>query len=242
MKFNVFKSNIASVSADAIVIPSNERLRETPGISEAVFEEAGRKKLQKTCDEIGYCAVGSAVPTLAYGLDADYLIHAILPKWVDGKHGEYEQLASAYLSALKIADLMGCESIAFPLLTRDIPEFDEELSLALAKNAMERFYGKNLKKIGLILFSSETENMLNTSVLTLLTYTKENHKTELLIDRSRSVNLMIENKKRLAKQIAEEQIQKVSAWLNRKETRKQLLACAIVFLASLLKHSAGKKK
>ena len=234
MKFNVFKSNLASVSADAIVIPANERLREMPGLSESVFEAAGRKHLQKTCDEIGYCAVGSAVPTLAYGLNADYIVHAVLPKWVDGSHGEYEQLASAYLSALNIADLMGCESVAFPLLTRDMPEFDEELSLSIAKNAMERFYGKNLKKIALILVSSQTENMLKTSVLTLLTYTKENQKTELLIDQSKSVNLMIENKKRLAKQIAKEQLQKVSAWLQVKENKNKLFACGILVVAALL--------
>ena len=36
--------------------------------------------------------------------------------WIDGEHGEEEQLLEAYQSALALAESLGCRSVAFPLL------------------------------------------------------------------------------------------------------------------------------
>ena len=66
--------------------------------------------------------------TLAYNLDAQYIVHAVVPKWIDGTHDEYEELCAAYLSALNIADVMRCESIAFPLLAAGSNGFDLDLA------------------------------------------------------------------------------------------------------------------
>ena len=88
MKFDLVKTNIVNVSADAIVLPANEKLKEGSGTSTAIFEAAGRKQLTQACKKIGSCEVGSAVPTLAYNLNAKYIIHAVVPKWIDGNHDE----------------------------------------------------------------------------------------------------------------------------------------------------------
>lgn len=242
MKFSVFKSNLAKVCADAIALPSNERLREAPGVSETVFKAAGRKNLQKACDEIGYCAVGSAVPTLAYKLDANYIIHTIVPTWIDGNHGEYELLASAYLSALQIADLLGCETLAIPLLTYGAEGFDRNFSIEIAKKTVESFYGKNLKKIALIVRLGQKENLLQLSGLTVYTYTKENGKTLVLVDQNESVKIMIDNKKRLLRQISKDQSEKIAAWLRVKENRNKLFTCGILVAAAILEKPEKQKK
>ncbi len=241
MKFNVIKSNVANVSADAIVLPANERLRETPGISESVFKAAGRKNLQKACDDIGYCAIGSAVPTLAYKLDANYIIHTVIPKWIDGKHDEYALLASAYLSALQIADVMGCETIAIPLLTSEQNDFDKERSIAIAEESISGFYGKNLKKIALIIRGSHTENLFKTSGFTVLTYSKQDGVTERLIDTKESTKFTVGNVKRLAVQIPKEQLKQTIAWFRAKENRGKILLFGVRVASVVFEKKAEKR-
>lgn len=146
MKFELVNTNIVNISADAIVLPANTRLKEGSGTSRAIFEAAGRKQLTQACRNIGTCSVGSAVPTLAYDLNAKYIIHAVVPKWKGGEEGEYELLGSAYASSLNVADVMGCESIAFPLLASGNNGFDREFAFQIAEDSIESFTGVHLKK------------------------------------------------------------------------------------------------
>ena len=52
--------------------------------------------MTKACEKIGYCSIGNAVPTLAYKLNAKFIIHTVVPKWIDGNNSEYDFLSSAY--------------------------------------------------------------------------------------------------------------------------------------------------
>ena len=70
MEFKILKENIVDAKVDAIVLPANTKLKEKSGASEAIFKAAGRKLLTKVCKEIGFCEMGSAVPTLGYELAA----------------------------------------------------------------------------------------------------------------------------------------------------------------------------
>ena len=45
MKFEIVKAKIIDVVSDAIVLPTNEALKEGPGSSKAIFSAAGRKEL-----------------------------------------------------------------------------------------------------------------------------------------------------------------------------------------------------
>ena len=164
MHFEIIKGNIVNASTDAIVLPANPMLQEGPGASEAIFETAGRKKLTKACKEVlkkngGRCEVGSAIPTLAYGLNDNgtkYIIHAIVPKWIDGEHQEYENLCSAYLVSLKIAEMMECTSIAFPLLASGYNGFDLSLALEIANKCFTDFESSILQKIVLVIYGDKT--------------------------------------------------------------------------------------
>lgn len=94
MELKFLKGNIADAKVDAIVLPANTKLKEGSGASEAIFKAAGKKELTKACKKIGSCEIGSAVPTLGYNLPAKYIIHAVVPKWVDGEHNEYDLLST----------------------------------------------------------------------------------------------------------------------------------------------------
>lgn len=104
--------------------------------------------------------MGNAVPTLAFNLNAKYIVHAVVPRWIDGENGEYDLLSSAYLSALNVADVMGCESIAFPILASGNNGFDKELALHIAKESIEQFSGINLKKIILVIYGNSMEELV----------------------------------------------------------------------------------
>lgn len=160
MNFQVIQNDITNMVVDAIVLPANEQLKEGRGTSKAIFQKAGRKDLTKACKEIGSCKVGDAVPTLAYKLDANYVIHAVVPKWIDGEHQEYEYLSAAYLSALNIADVMECETIAFPLLAAGNNGFDLGLAYEIAKTSIESFEGNNLKLAILVVYGDTVATFL----------------------------------------------------------------------------------
>lgn len=152
MNFEVVKSNIINIAADAIVLPANRHLKEGSGTSRAIFEAAGRRELTQACRKIGYCEIGRAVPTPAFHLKADYIIHAVVPRWIDGNHNEYGLLSSAYNSSMNIADIMGCTSIAFPLLASGNNGFDTKLAFNIAEESIRLFQGEHLKKVILVLY------------------------------------------------------------------------------------------
>ncbi len=157
MNFEVVRANIVNISADAIVLPANEYLKEGSGASTAIFNAAGRSKLTKACAQIGHCDIGSAVPTPAFDLNAKYIIHASVPKWKDGEHNEYGLLSSAYLTSLKLADIMVCKSIAFPLLASGNNGFDRLLAFQIAERSINEFVGENIKDIILVVYDENTE-------------------------------------------------------------------------------------
>ncbi len=159
MQFEIIKGNIVNAGTAAIVLPSNSGLVEGSGSSTAIFEAAGKRKLTKACKEVlknngGSCEVGSAIPTLAFDLGShgtDYIIHAIVPKWIDGEHQEYDNLCFAYLSSLKVAELMGCTSVAFPLLAAGNNGFDKDLAFEIAIRSFRDFESSTLQKIILVI-------------------------------------------------------------------------------------------
>lgn len=161
MQFEIVRNDISNMLVDAMVLPSNSKLREGRGTSKAIFEKAGRKKLEKACDvaleKYGQIYMGGAIPTLAFNLDAKFIIHAVVPKWVDGKHREYENLSSTYLAALELADIMSCESIAFPLLASGNNGFDLKIAFEIAKESVQLFEPSNkLERVIIVLYGARS--------------------------------------------------------------------------------------
>ena len=58
--------------------------------------------------------------TPGFNLKARYIIHAVGPRWVDGKHNEPRLLYSAYYESLRLAQQNSCVSIGFPLLSAGV--------------------------------------------------------------------------------------------------------------------------
>lgn len=179
MQFEIIKANIVDVVSDAIVLPANEVLKEGIGTSKAIFNAAGRKELTQACEKLGHCNIGSAVPTLAYNLTSKYIIHAVVPKWIDGQHSEYDLLSSAYLASLNIAEVIGCESVAFPLLASGNNGFDKQLAFRIAEESIKSFESVKLKKVFLVVYGDTMETYMKSlgyNVLVIPAHIKMNEK------------------------------------------------------------------
>ena len=157
MKYTVIRNDITRMGVDAIVLPANPELKEGSGVSTAIFKKAGREKLKKACDDIvekkGKIRVGTAVPTLGFDLDATYVIHAVVPQWRGGHNNEYQLLCSTYYSALKVADVMGCSSLAIPLLASGNNKYNLDLAIEIAIKSIEEFEpSNNLSEVFLVVY------------------------------------------------------------------------------------------
>lgn len=112
--------SITDLDTDAIVNAANDGLWAGGGVCGAIFKAAGYEQLQAACNKIGHCDTGSAVITPGFNLKAKYIIHAVGPRWKDGKHKEPEQLYGAYYKSLELAAANNCRSIGFPLISAGI--------------------------------------------------------------------------------------------------------------------------
>lgn len=119
-KIEILKTGITNLETDAIVNAANENLWEGGGVCGIIFQAAGARELQAACNAIGGCKTGSAVITSGFKLKSKYIIHAVGPRWTDGKHNEPNLLFNAYNQALSLAVYYGCKSIGFPLISAGI--------------------------------------------------------------------------------------------------------------------------
>lgn len=134
-RIHIHVTDITKLDTDCIVNAANPHLKESSGICKAIFHAAGCSELQNACDEIGYCPVGESVYTPGFQLPARFIIHTAGPKYIDGHHGEPEQLAECYRSALKTAEKLNCKSIAFPLISSGSCGYPKEQAWMTAINA-----------------------------------------------------------------------------------------------------------
>ena len=152
MPFLMIRNDITKVTADAIVNPANRKLLQGSGTSRAIYQAAGEQELTAACEAIGYCDLGRAVCTPAFGLPAKYIFHAVCPAWHGGRFGEAEQLASAYHSALKLAAKYHCESVAFPLLSSGNYGYPKEQAFRIAVDTITQYVMEHDLTVYLVLY------------------------------------------------------------------------------------------
>lgn len=126
------QGDITEQDTTAIVNAANSGLRGGGGVDGAIHR-AGGPRIMEECRGIGGCPTGEAVITTGGDLDADYVIHAVGPRYRDGNSGEAEKLAGAYRSSLQVALENDIRSVAFPSLSTGAYGYpiDEAAEIAL---------------------------------------------------------------------------------------------------------------
>ena len=153
MPFRIIRNDITKVSADAIVNTANPEPIYAGGTDAAIYKAAGEKELLAERKKIGRIEPGEAVATKAFALPAKYIIHTSGPVWMDGNHGEYDILRSCYRKSLLLADQLGCESIAFPLIATGIYGFPKDKALEIALAVIKEHLENSDLDVTLVVFS-----------------------------------------------------------------------------------------
>ena len=153
MPFKIVRNDITRVAADAIVNTANPEPTYGSGTDAAVYQAAGAEKMLATRKKIGRIAPGECAVTPAFKLPAKYVIHTVGPAWTDGAHGEFEILRSCYRKALLLADQLGCESIAFPLIAAGVYGFPKDKALETALDVIRGHLEDSDLDVTLVVFN-----------------------------------------------------------------------------------------
>ena len=155
MAFQIIRNDITKVEADAIVNSANPRPQYVSGTDAAIYKAAGAEELLEARRKRGDIAVGEARATEAFALKAKYIIHTVGPAWWDGRHGETEAVKRCYENSLKLAEELGCESIAFPLIATGVYGFPKAEALKIAISVFSEHLLTSDIRIILVVFDEE---------------------------------------------------------------------------------------
>jgi O-acetyl-ADP-ribose deacetylase (regulator of RNase III) len=137
----LIQGDITTIPADAIVNAANSSLAGGGGVDGAIHRAGGAGimadlEARHGPSGIRRCPTGEAVLTSAGRLPADWVIHAVGPRWSGGDHGEAELLASAYRNAIRLAAEAGARTVTLPAISAGIYGYPLEDAARIAVGAV----------------------------------------------------------------------------------------------------------
>ena len=156
-KIKLIRGDITGEQVDAIVNAANSLLKHGGGVAGAIVRKGGCI-IQEESDQIAPVPVGQAAITGAGNLPARYVIHAVGPRWGEGR--EDEKLKDAVQNSLKIATEQNLKTISLPAISSGIFGFPvsrcAELILGAIEEYLQREQRSTLQEIRICLFDDRT--------------------------------------------------------------------------------------
>lgn len=176
-RITVVRGDITQESASVLVCSANPNLKpgqkfgiiNLPGkrnrIDTLVHQAAG-SALKDECQKLNGCAVGDAKVTKGYNLQADWVVHTVVPDWQEDSEQATAILSQCYQKSLFLALEKSAKTIAFPALGTGTgnfpPDQAAEIAIATALEFLNRHF--NLQQVR---FVCNDEQMYQQFVQTL---------------------------------------------------------------------------
>lgn len=161
-KITIINGDITKIKCDAIVNAANSSLMGGGGVDGAIHRAGGHIVLDE-CKAIiakqGSCKTGEAVITSAGNLPSKFVIHTVGPVWKGGNHGESDQLKNCYINSLKIAEMKGLASIAFPNISTGVYGYPKENAAQIAVNVLKNFPAHTINEIIVVCYDQENYDL-----------------------------------------------------------------------------------
>lgn len=183
MPLLIVQNDIVKIKTDAIVNAANTSLLGGGGVDGCIHRAAGPELLAE-CRTLGGCETGSAKITKGYRLPSKYVIHAVGPRWQDGKHGEEEKLASCYRVSLELAREHGCETVAFPLISSGIYGYPKDQAFKVAVDTIRAFLTENDMTVYLVILDRRAYQIGGKLFADIAAYIEDNYEEAHFVSRS----------------------------------------------------------
>ncbi|MCX8174364.1 MAG: macro domain-containing protein [Thermoplasmata archaeon] len=146
------QGDITEERVDAIVNAANNHFWMGAGVAGAIKRKGG-SEIEKEAVKKGPVEAGQCIYTSAGKLNARYVIHAA----VMGQDLVTDEglIASATANALKLAETLQIQSIAFPALGTGVGGFEYSRCAEIMLGEVSRFRPENLKKVVFVLYGQE---------------------------------------------------------------------------------------
>ena len=159
MNVEALRTDITTLSVDAIVNAANTSLLGGGGVDGAIHRAAGPELLRE-CRALGGCATGDAKITAGFRLPARWVIHTVGPVWRGGGQGEPELLASCYRKSLALAEGNAIRSIAFPAISCGVYGYPIEEATEIAVREVLAWLAEGRPRLDRLLFACFSDEML----------------------------------------------------------------------------------
>ena len=177
MPLQIVRNDITKMKVDAIVNAANSSLLGGGGVDGCIHRAAGSELLAE-CKTLGGCETGSAKITKGYKLPCKYVIHAVGPRWLGGKHGERDRLISCYRTSLALAKDKECETVAFPLISSGIYGYPKDQALRIAIDTISEFLLENDMTVYIVIFDKKAYQISEKLFSDIAEYIDDNYVDE----------------------------------------------------------------
>jgi O-acetyl-ADP-ribose deacetylase (regulator of RNase III) len=158
MELTAVQGDITAQEVDAVVNAANSSLLGGGGVDGAIHRTGGPAILAE-CRQLrasrygGGLPAGEAVATTAGDLPARWVIHTVGPVWSAGEDRS-ATLRSCYTESLRVADELGAQTVAFPLISSGVYRWPLDDAAAQAVQAI-RSASTAVREVRLVLFGED---------------------------------------------------------------------------------------